>query len=163
MNPTTQTWPRSRSVVLEAITPIAEPFVAGLLEREARWFHFLKPPDFAAQHDTEANYLATVSGYRVGFGRLAWLEHPGVLLGSYAVHEQSRRQGFGRDILLELHAIARERDRPFACAVFAANAPSLSLCASHFGPPLFEGEDPGGRGTVYTFGDLAAQAALLEL
>lgn len=157
----TETWARGRRVVLEPITPLTVPFVRGLLERNAGVFDFLERINYEAQTDAESNFVALAHGFRVGFGRLWWHAKFEILIGSYAVQEGERRRGYGLEILRELHAIARDRGRPFGCAVLETNAASVRLCTRHFGDALYRAEALNGAGLVVIFGDLAAAAALL--
>lgn len=129
-------------------TPASVAFVDGLLERAGDLFHFPDGFHHAAQTDDESNWLAcdATTGAAVGLGRLKVLPWaPAILVGSYGVHEDHRRQGYGLAILHELEIRAKLRERLIVCAVLARNFPSMRLLLKYFGAPLYAYDDPAGR------------------
>lgn len=174
------------------IWPDGKPFVDALLASEAKWFHFPGGFHHDRITDREANWLvlephhvhdrtcfddpgpahgkpsaicgkwAGERGRLVGFARLWFHPQYGVLVASYAVAEPFRRQGYGRAILRELHKVCERRDLGMIAAVKKSNAPSLALCAEHFGPSLFEGDAPGSDEPVVVFGDTRAVERIFQ-
>lgn len=152
--------PRPSYLVLPGIrlrpidTPEGVRFVDGILERAGDLFDFPGGFHHAAQNDDESNWLAydAETFYPVGFGRLKILPWAPVLVASYGIHEDHRRQRYGTAILLELHAKARGRGLPMIAVPLARNVASMRLLLRYFGPPLFAYDERDGD-RAFLFGD----------